>query len=745
MPTLVVRHPDGKETEHALTGELTIGRQEGCELVLTAGGVSRRHARVFVEGSQVMVEDLGSANGTYIDGERIAEPTPLGPQGSMLLGEYEVKLKAARRATRTAAPALEAEAGAGAGGPRATRALPAVRPGGARPGGGAGAKRPAGAPPPGGAGGAGGPILRGLTGPWANKTWPLKAKLLVGRTPPANVVLEDDSVSRKHAEVEKTPKGVVVRDLGSANGTLVNGEPVEGAVTLQAGDVISFGVVEVALEGEVLNAPVRKERGAGAPGRKGAEAAEGGGGGRKKLIIGVVAGLVLLLGGGGVVMMSSGGGGGGGGDIPAEPIGPVSGGGGESGGGGGSSAQRVQQLLSECRSFASDEMGAQPNWEKALASCKKALDIDPINSEANTLVRRVQVEKEAFDNFTAGQRSMDRLKEEEALDLFRKIPKESMYFRRARPKAREAMEQLQKKALDDCKRYLRDGVYNVAVPRCERYMGYWCQNVTREELEPPLGFTLKLEGRLRKDEWRPKDKLLVQFLVARQKLDPTLAPWKCPVADIFMEDDRPVDPKIAVEAAFKQRFPNKYAYAAMMDYWAGRGNESLVTLQKLRNNYEMSAYHVQADELIRSVGQVHNLYNAGQTFLAEGDVEKAAESFKEVLDVDSKLMVDLTESKPSFYRRSLLADIAAKAYERGRIWADREDFRRACKVWKLGFSFFAGNPTLNRAVGVCSTQGSQALNNAGSCEDLGRVLEFAVKGDGLEERVAAKKTEFQCN
>jgi tetratricopeptide (TPR) repeat protein len=390
-------------------------------------------------------------------------------------------------------------------------------------------------------------------------------------------------------------------------------------------------------------------------------------------------------------------------------------------------------------------MGATPNWEKAAEACKKALDIDPINTEANTLVKKVQLEKESFDYFTQGQKSMERLKEEEALDLFRKIPKESMYFRRDRPKAQEAMAQLQKRSLDDCKRYLRDSAWSAAVPRCERYMGYWCQNVDKSELEPPLGFTLKVEGPLRKNEWRPKDKLLVQFLVARKRLDPNVAPWKCPVADIFMEDDRPVDPKIAVSAAFKTRYPEpKFMYPAMMDYWAGKGNEALTKLQRLRANYELSQYHAQTDELLRTVGTVHNLYSAGQTLLTQKEVEKAADNFREVLDLDSKLMGDLVETKPSFYRRSLQQDMASAAYDLGRHWADREDPRRGCKLWKLGFSFYAGNPTLNRAVGFCSTKAQQALDNVGRCEDLKPVLDFAVKGDGIEEKAAQKKKELNC-
>ncbi|HEX8538684.1 MAG TPA: FHA domain-containing protein, partial [Cystobacter sp.] len=95
MPTLVVRHPDGSESEHELSGELKIGRQEGQnDLVLAEGGVSRRHSRFYLEGGKVMVEDVGSANGTFVDGQRITGMTVLTPKSQVLLGDYELRLKA---------------------------------------------------------------------------------------------------------------------------------------------------------------------------------------------------------------------------------------------------------------------------------------------------------------------------------------------------------------------------------------------------------------------------------------------------------------------------------------------------------------------------------------------------------------------------------------------------------------------------------------------------------------------------
>ena len=55
------------------------------------------------------------------------------------------------------------------------------------------------------------------------------------------VVLNDPTVSRLHAVIERYPTGFCVRDLGSANGTFVNGEPVKGETRLRTGDELRLG------------------------------------------------------------------------------------------------------------------------------------------------------------------------------------------------------------------------------------------------------------------------------------------------------------------------------------------------------------------------------------------------------------------------------------------------------------------------------------------------------------------------
>jgi pSer/pThr/pTyr-binding forkhead associated (FHA) protein len=57
-------------TEYLLNGEMTVGRVEECDITIEDPGVSRAHAVIRVEGEQVTVEDLGSANGSRINDRR---------------------------------------------------------------------------------------------------------------------------------------------------------------------------------------------------------------------------------------------------------------------------------------------------------------------------------------------------------------------------------------------------------------------------------------------------------------------------------------------------------------------------------------------------------------------------------------------------------------------------------------------------------------------------------------------------
>jgi pSer/pThr/pTyr-binding forkhead associated (FHA) protein len=67
-------------------GEASIGRSSECSLVLPSGSVSRRHARVVRQGPNYAIEDLGSSNGTFVNGERTEGLRVLKDQDEVKLG-----------------------------------------------------------------------------------------------------------------------------------------------------------------------------------------------------------------------------------------------------------------------------------------------------------------------------------------------------------------------------------------------------------------------------------------------------------------------------------------------------------------------------------------------------------------------------------------------------------------------------------------------------------------------------------
>ncbi|MFA6133120.1 MAG: FHA domain-containing protein [Phycisphaerae bacterium] len=71
---LVMFRNDGKRKDFPLTGASTvIGRGESCDLRVPLLSVSRRHCEVSVDGDEVMVRDLGSSNGTFVNNKKIGE------------------------------------------------------------------------------------------------------------------------------------------------------------------------------------------------------------------------------------------------------------------------------------------------------------------------------------------------------------------------------------------------------------------------------------------------------------------------------------------------------------------------------------------------------------------------------------------------------------------------------------------------------------------------------------------------
>lgn len=92
-------------------------------------------------------------------------------------------------------------------------------------------------------------ILRGVSENYKSKTWSLSESTFVGRDKTLKLFLDDNSVSRKHAEISLTKIGWQVHDLESTNGTYINGKKLSGkSYFILPNDIVQFGEIALKVE-----------------------------------------------------------------------------------------------------------------------------------------------------------------------------------------------------------------------------------------------------------------------------------------------------------------------------------------------------------------------------------------------------------------------------------------------------------------------------------------------------------------
>ncbi len=109
-------------------------------------------------------------------------------------------------------------------------------------------------------------ILRGVSGAYFGKTYPLRGSTILGRHSECHICVNADGISRKHAQIDAEVDGLFVSDLGSSNGTFVNGKKID-KVNLEVGDEVKLdnirflvqtpGMTDPAIDGTAKKTPTR--------------------------------------------------------------------------------------------------------------------------------------------------------------------------------------------------------------------------------------------------------------------------------------------------------------------------------------------------------------------------------------------------------------------------------------------------------------------------------------------------------
>ncbi len=273
MYKLVISDDEGKNTVVPLVrDEITIGRKDGNTIRLTERNVSRRHARLVKADGRFVIEDLQSYNGVRINGQRIAQETPLDSGDQIQIGDYQLALQMdatdAQTLPEQVSPSVADADTAMLAAPGPPARMVMITP-----------------PAPG--------AEFALTG----------ERVRLGRAEDLDIWVNHRSISREHAEVQKEPDGGFrLIDLGSANGIRVNGKDVQNAL-LSAGDVVELGQVRFRFVAAGEHYAFDADRTV----QMDAVTIEGGTGGNRTWMIAALAILVVAVIGGGIVAFSSGG------------------------------------------------------------------------------------------------------------------------------------------------------------------------------------------------------------------------------------------------------------------------------------------------------------------------------------------------------------------------------------------------------------------------------------------------------
>lgn len=253
--------PNGEHAPVELpTGKSLLGSTADAGIVLLAPGIAPRHAEIDCNGVTAKVTPVHPDNVVTINGKAVTGSVDLKPGDLVTFAEVRVRAVAVEKSSIPVARPRDQDV-ADDGRTKVRVALPKF-------------------------------VLRGVSGVTFGKVFPVQAMTVIGRQSDCEISIPSEEVSRRHAELKLTPDGIMVEDLGSANGTYVNDRRVTRQL-MKPGDELRLDTIRFLLlaPGQEMGPPRAETPAPTAPVSSGTKA----GGSRTGLMWAIVVVAILSL------------------------------------------------------------------------------------------------------------------------------------------------------------------------------------------------------------------------------------------------------------------------------------------------------------------------------------------------------------------------------------------------------------------------------------------------------------------
>lgn len=213
-------------SEHAaidLTDGVTrIGSASDCQVVLAAPGVALNHCEIEIHEGKGVVRIQDRSVATVLNGRQITEESQLKAGDLLLFGRIGCRVVSSEKSVPPAEP-RPAPVDEFDGHTRIRRALPKF-------------------------------MLRGVSGATFGRNFAVVGTMTIGRQSDCGIPIQAEEISRQHARLQVTTEGVMVEDLGSANGTWINDKRVHTGM-LTPGDELRLDTVRFLLVAPGMHVP----------------------------------------------------------------------------------------------------------------------------------------------------------------------------------------------------------------------------------------------------------------------------------------------------------------------------------------------------------------------------------------------------------------------------------------------------------------------------------------------------------